>query len=80
MICALKSAGVSGQSERHYLQQFGERLTPERTGAALVELASAYLLTSAGLRTSREAGEHGAGEQTFGARGSRLCGAEVLSR
>jgi NAD(P)-dependent dehydrogenase (short-subunit alcohol dehydrogenase family) len=52
-------AGRSGQSEQEYLQQFGEPLTPEVAGAALVQLvredaptvAPAYLLTSAGLQT-----------------------------
>jgi NAD(P)-dependent dehydrogenase (short-subunit alcohol dehydrogenase family) len=52
-------AARSGQSEQQYLQQFGEPLTPEIAGAALVELvrkdapavAPAYLLTSAGLQT-----------------------------
>ncbi len=52
-------AARSGQSEQEYLQQFGEPLTPEVAGAALVELvrkdaptvAQAYLLTSAGLQT-----------------------------
>ena len=52
-------AARSGQSEQEYLQQFGEPLTPEVVGAALVELvrkdaptvAPAYLLTSAGLQT-----------------------------
>ena len=52
-------AARSGQSEQEYLQQFGEPLTPEVAGAALVELvradaatvAPAYLLTSAGLQT-----------------------------
>jgi NAD(P)-dependent dehydrogenase (short-subunit alcohol dehydrogenase family) len=51
-------AARSGQSEQQYLQQFGEPLTPEVAGAALVELvradaataAPAYLLTSAGLQ------------------------------
>ncbi len=52
-------AARSGQSEQEYLEQFGEPLTPEVAGAALVELvredaptvAPAYLLTSAGLQT-----------------------------
>jgi NAD(P)-dependent dehydrogenase (short-subunit alcohol dehydrogenase family) len=47
-----------GQSEAEYLQQFGEPLTPEAAGAAVVELLQAdaatvtpgYLLTSAGLQ------------------------------
>jgi len=51
-------AARSGQSEEEYLQQFGEPLTPEAAGAALVDLARAetatvaggYLLTAAGLR------------------------------
>ena len=51
-------AARSGQSEQEYLKQFGEPLTPEVAGAALVELvradaatvAPAYLLTSAGLQ------------------------------
>ena len=52
-------AARSGQSEQEYLKQFGEPLTPEVAGAALVELVRAdaatvdpaYLLTSAGLQT-----------------------------
>ena len=52
-------AARSGQTEEQYLQPFGEPLTPEIAGAALVELvradaatvAPAYLLTSAGLQT-----------------------------
>ncbi len=52
-------AARNGQSEQEYLQQFGEPLTPEVAGAALVELvredsdtvAPAYLLTSAGLQS-----------------------------
>src|SRR5438034_9755395 len=48
----------AGQSEEEYLYQFGEPLTPEIAGAALVELVQAdaatvapgYLLTSAGLQ------------------------------
>jgi len=51
-------AARSGQTEQEFLQQFGEPLTPEAAGAALVELmradalavAPAYLLTGAGLR------------------------------
>jgi NAD(P)-dependent dehydrogenase (short-subunit alcohol dehydrogenase family) len=51
-------AARDGQSEQEYLQQFGEPLTPEVTGAALVELIRAdaatvgagYMLTSAGLQ------------------------------
>jgi NAD(P)-dependent dehydrogenase (short-subunit alcohol dehydrogenase family) len=51
-------ASRSGQSEEEYLQQFGEPLTPEAAGAAVVELvraeaatvAGGYLLTAAGLR------------------------------
>jgi NAD(P)-dependent dehydrogenase (short-subunit alcohol dehydrogenase family) len=51
-------AARGGQSEQEYLKQFGEPLTPEVAGAALVELvradaatvAPAYLLTSAGLQ------------------------------
>ena len=51
-------AARNGQTEQEYLQQFGEPLTPETAGAALVELmradalsvAPAYLLTGAGLR------------------------------
>jgi NAD(P)-dependent dehydrogenase (short-subunit alcohol dehydrogenase family) len=50
-------AARSGQTEQEYLQHFGEPLTPEVAGAALVELiqaaavrvGSAYLLTGAGL-------------------------------
>jgi hypothetical protein len=48
----------NGQTENEYVQQFGEPLTPEVAGAALVELvradpatiASDYLLTAAGLQ------------------------------
>ena len=51
-------AARSGQTEQEYLRQFGEPLTPEVAGAALVELiqadavrvAPAYLLTGAGLQ------------------------------
>jgi NAD(P)-dependent dehydrogenase (short-subunit alcohol dehydrogenase family) len=51
-------AARSGQTEQEFLQRFGEPLTPEAAGAALVELiradalgvAPAYLLTGAGLR------------------------------
>jgi NAD(P)-dependent dehydrogenase (short-subunit alcohol dehydrogenase family) len=51
-------AARSGQSEEEYLQQFGEPLTPEVAGSALVELvrtdaadvSPAYLLTSAGVQ------------------------------
>ncbi len=51
-------AARSGQSEEEYVRQMGEPLTPERAGAALVELVRAdadtvapgYLLTSAGLQ------------------------------
>ena len=51
-------AARSGQTEQQYLQQFGEPLTPEVAGAALVELiqaaavsvAPAYLLAGAGLQ------------------------------
>jgi NAD(P)-dependent dehydrogenase (short-subunit alcohol dehydrogenase family) len=51
-------AARGGQSEEEYLQQFGELLTPEVAGAALLELARAdaatvapgYLLTGAGLQ------------------------------
>jgi NAD(P)-dependent dehydrogenase (short-subunit alcohol dehydrogenase family) len=51
-------AARSGQTEQEFLQQFGEPLTPETAGAALVELmradalavAPAYLLTGAGLQ------------------------------
>jgi NAD(P)-dependent dehydrogenase (short-subunit alcohol dehydrogenase family) len=51
-------AARSGQTEEEFLQQFGEPLTPETAGAALVELiradalavAPAYLLTGAGLQ------------------------------
>ncbi|HUH68848.1 MAG TPA: SDR family oxidoreductase [Mycobacterium sp.] len=51
-------AARSGQSEQAYIQQFGEPLSPERAGAAMVELvgadattiAPAYLLSSAGLQ------------------------------
>ena len=50
-------AARSGQTEQEYLQHFGEPLTPQVAGAALVELiqadavrvGSAYLLTGAGL-------------------------------
>jgi NAD(P)-dependent dehydrogenase (short-subunit alcohol dehydrogenase family) len=52
-------AARSGQTEEQYLQRFGDSLTPELAGAALVELlrtdatavAPAYLLTGDGLRT-----------------------------
>jgi NAD(P)-dependent dehydrogenase (short-subunit alcohol dehydrogenase family) len=52
-------AARSGQTEQQYLQPFGEPLTPELAGAALVELlrtdattlAPAYLLTGDGLQT-----------------------------
>jgi NAD(P)-dependent dehydrogenase (short-subunit alcohol dehydrogenase family) len=52
-------AARSGQSEEEYLQQMGDPLTPERAGAAVVELVEAdaatiapgYLLTGAGLQT-----------------------------
>lgn len=51
-------AARSGQTEEEYLQPFGEPLTPEVAGAAVVELVRAdaatlapgYLLTSAGLQ------------------------------
>jgi NAD(P)-dependent dehydrogenase (short-subunit alcohol dehydrogenase family) len=51
-------AARSGQSEEEYLQQFGEPLTPEVAGAALVELVRAdaatvapgYRLTGAGVQ------------------------------
>jgi NAD(P)-dependent dehydrogenase (short-subunit alcohol dehydrogenase family) len=51
-------AARSGQSEERYVQQFGDPLTPETAGAALVELvwadsagvAPSYLLTGAGLQ------------------------------
>jgi NAD(P)-dependent dehydrogenase (short-subunit alcohol dehydrogenase family) len=51
-------AARSGKSEEEYLRQLGEPLTPEATGAAVVELvradaatvAPAYRLTSAGLQ------------------------------
>ena len=51
-------AARSGQSEEDYLEQFGEPLTPEVAGTALVELvqmdassvAPGYLLTGAGLQ------------------------------
>jgi NAD(P)-dependent dehydrogenase (short-subunit alcohol dehydrogenase family) len=51
-------AARGGQSEEEYLQQFGEPLTPEVAGAALLELVRAdaatvapgYLLTGAGLQ------------------------------
>jgi NAD(P)-dependent dehydrogenase (short-subunit alcohol dehydrogenase family) len=52
-------AARSGQSEKEYLQQMGEPLTPAIAGAAVVELVRAdtatvapgYLLTGAGLQT-----------------------------
>ena len=55
----LAYAARNGQTEEEYLQQFGEPLTPQVAGAALVELvradaaivAPAYLLTSEGLQT-----------------------------
>lgn len=51
-------AARSGQSEAEYLERFGEPLTPEIAGAAVVELvqadaptvASAYMLSGAGLQ------------------------------
>ena len=51
-------AARSGQSEQEYIQQFGEPLTPQAAGAAVVDLVQAdansiepgYLLTSAGLQ------------------------------
>ncbi|MBV8989770.1 MAG: SDR family oxidoreductase [Solirubrobacterales bacterium] len=51
-------AARSGQSEEQYLRQFGEPLTPESAGAAVVELVEAdpatvapgYVLTGAGLQ------------------------------
>jgi NAD(P)-dependent dehydrogenase (short-subunit alcohol dehydrogenase family) len=51
-------AARSGQSEEEYVRRFGEPLTPEAAGAALVELVRAdadtvapeYLLTGAGLQ------------------------------
>ena len=54
----LAYAARSGLTEQEYLQQFGEPLTPEVAGAALVDLVRAdantiapdYLLTSAGLQ------------------------------
>jgi NAD(P)-dependent dehydrogenase (short-subunit alcohol dehydrogenase family) len=50
-------AARSGQSEEEYIEQFGETLTPEAVGAALLELvradaaivAPAYRLTSSGM-------------------------------
>jgi NAD(P)-dependent dehydrogenase (short-subunit alcohol dehydrogenase family) len=53
----LAYAARAGQSEEEYIRQQGEPLTPERAGTAVVELltadaaavASAYLLTAAGL-------------------------------
>jgi NAD(P)-dependent dehydrogenase (short-subunit alcohol dehydrogenase family) len=51
-------AARSGQSEEEYVKQFGDPLTPEGAGAAVVELVQAdaatvapgYLLTGAGLQ------------------------------
>ena len=51
-------AARSGTTEQEYVEQFGEPLTPETAGAAVVELvqtdagaiASGYLLTSNGLQ------------------------------
>jgi hypothetical protein len=51
-------AARSGQTEHEYVQQFGEPLTPDLAGAALLELiradpatvAPGYLLTAAGLQ------------------------------
>jgi NAD(P)-dependent dehydrogenase (short-subunit alcohol dehydrogenase family) len=51
-------AARAGQTEEEYVRQFGEPLTPEVAGAAVVELVEAdaatvepaYLLTSAGLQ------------------------------
>jgi NAD(P)-dependent dehydrogenase (short-subunit alcohol dehydrogenase family) len=52
-------AARSGQSEEQYVERFGAPLTPERAGAAVLELVSAepatlapsYLLSGAGLQT-----------------------------
>jgi NAD(P)-dependent dehydrogenase (short-subunit alcohol dehydrogenase family) len=52
-------AARSGQTEQEYLERFGEPLTPQAAGAAVVDLVQAdattiepgYLLTSAGLQT-----------------------------
>ena len=52
-------AARSGQSEEQYIERFGAPLTPERAGAAVLELVSAdpaslapgYLLSAAGLQT-----------------------------
>jgi NAD(P)-dependent dehydrogenase (short-subunit alcohol dehydrogenase family) len=52
-------AARSGQTEEEYVRQFGDPLTPDVAGAAVVELVEAdattlepaYLLTSAGLQT-----------------------------
>jgi NAD(P)-dependent dehydrogenase (short-subunit alcohol dehydrogenase family) len=54
-------AARNGQSEAEYLQRFGEPLTPETAGAAVLELLSTaradlvpdYLLTGAGLQQMR---------------------------
>jgi NAD(P)-dependent dehydrogenase (short-subunit alcohol dehydrogenase family) len=54
-------AARSGQSEQQYLEQFGQPLTPEIAGAAMVEVVRAepasvaadYLLTGAGLKHLR---------------------------
>jgi NAD(P)-dependent dehydrogenase (short-subunit alcohol dehydrogenase family) len=51
-------AARSGQAEADYIRQFGEPLTPETAGAALIELVGAdaatvapgYMLTGAGLQ------------------------------
>jgi NAD(P)-dependent dehydrogenase (short-subunit alcohol dehydrogenase family) len=56
-------AARSGQTEQQYLQQFGEPLTPEIAGAAVVELlqtdpaniAPGYVLTGAGLQPAQPA-------------------------
>jgi NAD(P)-dependent dehydrogenase (short-subunit alcohol dehydrogenase family) len=56
-------AARSGQSEEEYVRQLGELLTPEGAGAAVIELvqadaasvASAYLLSGAGLQQLPEA-------------------------
>ena len=56
-------AARSGQTEQQYLQQFGEPLTPEIAGAAVVELlhtdpaniAPGYVLTGAGLKPAQPA-------------------------
>jgi hypothetical protein len=58
-------AARDGKTEEEYLQPFGEPLSPEIAGAALIELVRAdavtiapqYLLTSAGLQPLEQQAE-----------------------